>query len=500
MAIAMFVFVAVSLNPQEAEALGYSVIIEFDIAFGEESSAAVNQKVTITNNSEEFLSSSLSLDFPFKNVDSLQVESGGELLPANIESGRLWVEFTDNALDFGEQRTLNIKYQVPAFVEEFGTVRSFLWPKFMIENEETTYPVRINYPIQWEDILYSSQGVDINYAFETRRAIAFNSVNKPLRVYVGNYSLKQLDISIDENAGGLGKQDLFIPLKDGFHFVGDQDSTTVETVNGQMQAKVNLKEYYRSRGMMVMARSGNIFPDSQASGSYYKGVETFPGIDTDNPVKLYQILLSRLNPSRSILEWSRGSVTEILNKTSHTDLDYANTFTAVFRSKNIPAHVVYGIARYPDGKFYWHFWNVYQEREGQNMVWKEVDPYLEDLTGAQYFQNVPPVRIIWGVLGAESDLSDLNTDLFYIKPENFELKYFSSSSAQTGYITSQLNTKTVASTTDSVLGAESSRLSEQSIGYNGSAAVSILAGFVLISFARYFYTAEVNYKVKRKVK
>lgn len=500
-AASMLVFAAILANAPQADALVYSLKTEFDITVSEDLSALVNQNVVITNNSEEFLSSSLSLDFPFKKVESLQVESGGELLAATVENDRLWIEFTDNPLDFGEQKTLNIRYQIPGFVEQFGNVRSFLWPKFVVENEETDYIVKINYPLQWEDILYTSQGIDLNHAFETRRAVAFDSVNKPLRVYVGNYSLKQLNISITDNASSAGKQELNIPLKEGFYFVGDSEATTVETANGQLTAKVNLEKYFKSRGLMVITKSDNTFPDLQIAGKYYSGIGSLQGIDTDNPAKLYQIVLSRLNPSRSILEWSRNSVSEILAKTSHTDLDYANTLAAVFRSKNIPSHIVYGIARYPDGKFYWHFWNVYQERDGQKMVWREVDPYLEDLTGQQYFQNVPPVRIIWGTLGSESDLSDLNTDLFYVKPENFDLRYFSSSSTQTGYITSQLNKKTIDPVgTDSVLGAESTRLPQNSIGYHGSAVVSVMTGFVLIAFARYFYLAEEKYKVKHKLK
>ncbi len=501
--IYIFIVLVFCINPYKAKALGYSADMEFDITLIEDLSANINQKVLITNNSKEFLSSSLSLDFPFLSVGSLQVESEGELLPASVENGRLWVEFPGDSLDFGEEKIINIKYQIPAFVEDLGSIKGFVLPKFVVENKEASYPVRINYPIQWDDIRYSSQGVDMNYAFETRRAVVFNLVNRPLSVYVGNYSLKQADLSVMESTGGLDRQELFIPLKNKNYFIGDESFTKREIVDGQTKARVNLKEYDKNKAMMMISKSENIFPDTQNLGSYDRGVEDFPGIDTDSPVKLYQIVLSRLNPSRSIIEWSRDSVTETLGKLSHSDLDYANTLSAVFRSKNIPVHIVYGLARYPDGKFYWHFWNVFQERDGQKLVWREVDPYLEDLTGDQYFQNLPPTRIIWGVLETESDLSDLGTDLFYIKLERLNFKYYPSSSVQAGYITSQLNRKTITpsiDSTNSVLGLESSRLSDGGLGYNGSAFVSVLSGFTLISFARYFYYTEKKYKVKLKTK
>lgn len=498
----VFAFTILLSNPSQVDALAYSLTTEFDITVNDDLSALVKQNIVVTNNSDEFLSSSISLDFPFRKVGALQVESGGNLLPASIENDRLWIEFADNPLDFGEQKTLSVEYQIPGFVERFGDVRSFLWPRFVVENEETSYIVKINYPLDWEDVLYTSQGIDLNHAFETRRAIAFDAVDKPLRVYVGNYTLKQISLSISDDVSAEGKRYLNIPVKKDAYFVGDNNTLTLGTENDQAMANIDLDKYFKSRGLMMMAKPGSVFPETQIAGKYYSGVGFFQGLNTDDPAKLYQIVLSRLNPSRSILEWSRNSVSEILEKTSHTDLDYANTLTAVLHSKNIPAHVVYGITRYPDGKFYWHFWTIYQEKIGDEIVWREVDPYLGDLTGDEYFKNIPPVRVVWGILGTESDLSDISVDLFSIMPDKFDLKYFSSSSIQTGYITSQLNKQAMnLSGTDSVLGTESIRLPHSGgLGYNGGGAVSIMAGVVLVAFARYFYLAEVKHRAKYKLK
>lgn len=484
-----------------AHALEYSLEMEFDITLTDELSAGVIQTVTIVNESDEFLSSSLSLDLPFSEVTSLQVESNGEKLPATIENKRLWIDFSTYPLDYREKKVVSIKYQIPDFVEDLGSVHTFLWPKFNVEEDSAKALVKFNYPIGWEDVLYSSQGVDVNHAFDTRRGLVFSSVDKPLRLYTGSFSLKELDLKIDSAAKSLGRTALNVPLLDSHYLVGDRDAINMTSGNGYTRSQVNLEKYFENEDLGVIARQTDFLTGTVTESSYFSGVDKLQGISTEDPTKLYQIVLSRLQPSRNILEWSRVTVEETLTKQTQNDLDYANTLAAVFSSKGIPTHIVYGVVRYPDGEYYWHFWNLYQEREGQQTRWREIDPYLEDLTSQDFFKNVPPERIVWGILGPESSLIEVDTDLLYLRGDKFGFKSFDSPGTQTGYITSQINRKTVKpDKADSVLGLDSVRINPEGMGYNGAAVVSAVAGLVLISFARYFDHSERRYKVKLKPK
>lgn len=484
-----------------AAALDYSLEMEFDITLNDDLNAAVVQTVTIVNTSDEFLASSLSLDIPFSNANSLQVESSGEKLPATIENKRLWVDFSSNPLDYREQKVLNIKYQIPEFVEDMGSVHTFEWPKFTVEDEPITVIVKFNYPISWEDVLYSSHGIDVNHAFETRRGLVYNTVDRSVRVYTGSFSLKELDININEIAKSFGRSVLNVPMRDEYYLVGDRDAINQTSGNGYTRSQINVEKYFEHKDLSVIAKPITNLPNAASNSSYFEGVNKLQGIATEDPTKLYQIVLSRMQPSKNILEWSRTTVGDSLNKQTHNDLDYANALAAVYSEKNIPTHVVYGVARYPDGKYYWHFWNIYQERVGQQMRWREVDPYLEDLTGQDFFKNIPPDRLIWGFLSADNSLIEIDTDLFQINTTSFNFKNFDSLSTQTGYITSQINKKsTKVEKTVSVLGIESVRITEAGMGYNGAAVVSTVTGLVLISFARYFSHSEKKYKVSLKIK
>lgn len=486
------------------DALEYFANLEFDITLNEDLSASVTQNILVKNHSEEFLSSSLSLDFPFSKVESLKVESGGRLLPASIENNRLWIEFFEDPLNYREQKAFNISYKVPNAVNDLGSIKSFSFPKFTIEEEDTNYIVRVNYPVQWDEVAYSSQNIDLSNTFEYRRVLAFNLVNKPLQIYIGKYSIKEVSLGLDSKIKANGLEMRF-PHEENIYFLGDSDIVNTSIRNQKSDVYIYLKKYKENKDFTILSKPKSDFSDGVYSQMYFDGVEKLVGFDTNDYLKLYKLVLSRLEPASDITEWSRINVLEILNKDTHNDLDYASLLTAVFQSKGIPSNIVYGLVKYPDGHIYWHFWNVYLEKQDQKTIWREVDPYLEDLTGQQFFQNVNPERIIWGVLDNNSDLKDVNTNIFYFAPTKFRFKYFSSPSEQTGYITSQLYARKVYEDdegigSNSVLGTKSIRLPEVTIGLNGGAIISLMTGIILITFARYFYITEKRYLTKRKFK
>jgi len=332
--------------------------------------------------------------------------------------------------------------------------------------------------------VYSSQGIDMSANFDTKRAIAYNSVTKPLSIYTGRYSVKKLQLKVDSTAD---TGNMTIPLQQGFYFWGANDSTkiTAGKDNSLNQAIIDMQKYAQSKNITLITTNHTGFEETLYSDKYFEGVDSIIGVNTDDPAKIYKILLTRLAPNTAITQWTRNSVKELLQKQEHTDLDYANTLVAIFQSKQIPSRIAYGMIRYPDGKFYWHFWVLYLENQNGKKQWKEVDPYLEEVTGYQHFEYVPPVRLIWGTLNPDSDLSDLSRDMFSLYPDNFQLRYFSTPFAQTGYITSQLNKQNIELQNKSVLGDYSARnVSENDVV--GSYGI-LLTGIGLLAIAAFTY-------------
>ena len=481
--IGIFTALVFLMFGESAQALEYDVTTEFDIALHESMAVSVNQRLIVTNTSPEFLSTTLSIDFPFENVESLKVESGGDLLSANIENKRLWVEFTDNAIDFGETREFMVTYQLPNYVKDLGDVKLFTWPEFILDIKDTIYTTKVNYPSRWEDVLYSSQGVDSNINFDIRRSVAFNNVDKNLTVYIGRYVIKQIDLRINATTFSKFAGDFAIPVNQNF---------LVNSSAGNV-FKDGDKSYYKiprsnsSVDITIIKRIEPRFNKELTESLFYKGYKKLGEVDERTPINLYRMLLGRFSPDRKISEWQRLDVETITKKPFQNDLDYTNALTALFVNNDIPAHIVYGPAKYPDGTFHWHFWVVYLDKSEGKEVWREVDPFLQDANGDQHFQSVPPDRLIWGTLGTESDLRDIDSNIFLTKPANVHFKYFSTVSAQAGYISSQQN-KYVFDQRKSILGEATKRVEDDYIFTIGFA--SMLIGVGLILYAVYQYRFE----------
>lgn len=477
------------------EALSYDLKTEFEINLHESNTAGVTQKVVITNNSADFLSTSMSLDFPFSQVESLKVVSEGTPLPASIENQRLWIEFEDQALEFGESKQIDISYQVINFVKVYGDIRGMSWPKFKLEDQEIKYSLKIVYPVSWDDVYYSSEGVDINVVFDTKRAIAFTDVSKSVGVYFGNYTLKQFSIQLDRIRLLEGETSIRFPLKNDFYITGVKESTNIHRTEETSTATIDIEKYKTEIPLGIISTQEDNFIENISLSPYSRGIEKIDGIESNDPSKLYKVLLAKLKPQTEISQWSRNSISEILQSDNHSDIDYATFFSEVLKSKKIPSQILYGIVLFPDGNYHWHFWVSYLEKvDGQNQ-WKQIDPYMEAVTGYEGYSKITPVRVVWGQLNDSSDLSDINLDLFTITVENFQLRNFTNPSAQSGYITSQLNDKPLTGEV-LVLGASDSRI-KVSNGLRYSL-LYIMTGFGLLAISAIIIKREFHINLNRK--
>ena len=439
-------------------ALDYVADLQFDIQILENRSALVTQKVFITNNSEDFLTSSFSLDFPFENVESIKVELDGIAIPANIENKRLWVEFNNNAINTNEKKEFILKYTLANFVEVLGDVKVFSWPDFFIESNEVSYPVRISYPLNWEDVLFTSQGIDGNIAFESNRAVSFTGVDSKLLIFVGKSGLKQVGMNINFKEANSSGGDLIIPIRDGLFISRTDEDVSISQDSNGVTARVGLQNHPKNKNLLFYAREILIFEEDLSLGRYFEGYKKVQKANTNDPFSIYRTIIELLTPSSVIPEWKRSSIDEIVAQNEHNDLDYANALVGAYRASGIPAHIVYGIARYPDDSYKWHSWVVYlKNTDGVKTTWEQADPFLADITGDNYL-GVPPDRVIWGTISSDSDLRDISRDVFLLSPENIQIKYFESSLIESGYITSQTNMSSQTNeTADSVLGQSTSR-------------------------------------------
>lgn len=482
-------------SANEAQALSYDLKMEFEVNLQESNAAGVTQKVKIRNNSADFLSTSMSLDFPFSTVDSLKVVSEGMPLPATIENGRLWVEFEDQALEYGENKEIDISYQIVNFVKPYGDIRGIVWPKFTIEDQEAVYPLKISYPVSWDDIYYSSEGVDMNVVFDTKRAVAFNDVKRPVGIYFGNYTLKQFNMQLDKSRLLKGETSIRVPLNSHFYITGIKESTSINRDKESSSATIDIEKYLGEIPMGIISTQENNFDENISPSTFSKGIEKIDGIESDDPSKLYKVLSAKLKPRIEITEWSRNNISEILEADKQSDVDYATVFSEVFKSKKIPSQILYGIVLFPDGNYHWHFWVSYLDKNDQKSKWKQIDPYMDAISGYESFDRITPVRIVWGQLNENSDLSDINLDLFLITPENFQLRNFTNPSAQSGYITSQLNER--GHTGDvSVLGESTNNLNiDNNLKYS---VLYVLTGIVLLFISALIFKREYQLNLKIK--
>lgn len=441
-----------------AHALDYLADLQFDIQILENRSALVTQKVSITNNSNDFLTSSFSLDFPFENVESIKVELEGNAIPANIENKRLWVEFNNNAIDTNENKSFVLKYTLTNFVDVLGDIKVFSWPDFSIESVGATYPVRISYPLNWEDVLYTSQGIDGNIAFESNRAVSFTGVDSKLSIIVGKKGLKQVGMNINNKELNSSGGDLIIPVRDGLFISRTDEDVTISQDENDVTARVGLQNHPKNKNLVFYAKDITTFEEDITLGKYFEGYKKVQKANANDPASIYRALIEQFTPSLVISEWKRSSIDEIIAQNDQNDLDYANTLVGAYRASAIPAHIVYGVAKYPDDTYKWHSWVVYlKQNDTSKLIWEEADPFLGDITGDN-FLGVPPDRVIWGIIPTESDLRDVSRDIFILNPESIQVKYFDSSLIESGYITSQTNSSApISESEDSVLGQATSR-------------------------------------------
>jgi len=465
-------------------ALDYVASLEFDIQILENRSALVTQKISITNDSIDFLTSSFSVDFPFENVESIKVELDGNAIPANIENKRLWVEFNANAINTNEKKDFTLKYTLTNFVDVLGDVRTFTWPDFAIESEDASYPVRVSYPLNWEDVLYTSQGIDGNIAFESNRAVSFTNVNSKLLMFVGKNGLKQVSMNLNDKEIDFSGGDLIIPIRKGLFVSRAEEYVSISNDENGVTARVGLQNYPKNRNLQFYSKDITFLEDNLSLGRYFEGYQKVLDPDTNDPTGIYKRIIELFTPSLVIPEWERLSIDDIVTKNQHTDLDYANALVGAYRANGIPAHIVYGVARYPDDSYKWHSWVVYMKNaNGEVADWDEADPFLADITGDNYL-GVPPDRVIWGIIPSESDLRDISRDVFLLSPENVQIKYFDSSLIESGYITSQTNSTTpMNETEDSVLGQFTAREvgNTKALGIFVILASTTLLGLVLLA-------------------
>lgn len=462
-----------------SNALDYKVNMSFDVVVKETKEAEVSQAVTVTNKSEDFLASSVTIKMPFDKVENLSVTSKGKTLPATIKDGQLWIEFRDKSLDRGESKDLEIKYTIPKLVEDLDQVKRIVWPKFTIEKEDVKYELRIIPPKDWLPLAYANLQPKASIELKNSEVLAFSEVDKELDLYLGEFTLKNARVGIEKDNLKNRIGELSFPHRDDLNFLASNDAIlNIKEATGT-ETRLNLEPYLNTPGITLLARPGFDFEPDTTMNGYFEDTDEIKGTDTVNVETLYDILLSRFTPETNIGQWERHSVSEIIDQKKQDDLDYANSLVALYRSKSIPANIVYGMALYPDGNYYWHFWVVYQKAVDNQVSWYEADPYLEDLTGKDYFTSVPPTRLMWDMLPANSDLSELSRDIFVLQIKNMSFKKFDTNTAESGYILSQVNKSQFSSEEDSVLG-----LSD----FNNNLLSNIVLGTVMLAMTAFLLT------------
>jgi hypothetical protein len=393
---------------QKANAETYSI---------EESSAVVDLTTTkpavyytakIINNSENQLITKLTFSFPI-NFDSIKFKLNGISAPLSVASKTVTVDLSNIKINVKQTADIEMIIESSDLNVQLGSLTRVYIPSFDIAKNGNDYSLKIRTPKDWQKITYSSEdyreteiGEIIQFEITTSHQIllTFGESNATLVNATWGVIDENNDISVS----------IPLPGSPTSSFIFSDTINTNKAYRDSFNNEyliITSKAGFMSKGTYtgtLVKNKDKIFNITKNS-HYYRGIEEL-GLSSDLSLKeTYKQLLEKFKPEVENASFERKNVSEIIKKENQNSLDYANTLVAFYRKNNIDAEIVYGLVNFPSiNKFYWHFWVAY--REDSNSNWKECDPYLEDLTGLNFFNTVNPERAIWGTIG---DISDVNS-------------------------------------------------------------------------------------------
>ena len=381
-----------------------------EIRFDENGNGQVKHNVQINNTSTQKVIDSLNFELPFP-FENLAVTLGGVPVAPQINGNFVVINLQNNPIKLNTQTTMDISYTMPRRFQNSSAIKNIFIPKINITLGMNDNGLRIYLPKSVGNLVYVSRVAEISKEEGNQYVLEFKNYDQ---VYLSLSKYEAIGLhavfKVLNDQNGEIKVRLPMPGKDYNPVVfadiqnfkeGLRDSNANEFMLLQVAAKTAESGSFKG----ILAKHDYQFlVDKSLSSIYFAGVGSIKDQAGANKEAMYQYVLDKLHPAFPDSNWQRRSVEDLLKADKHDSLDYANLLTGLYRQQGVPAQIAYGLVHLPSSdRFVWHFWVVFQEDE----VWREQDPFLQDLLEFDFANNVTPDRLIWGILPDDDNASTL---------------------------------------------------------------------------------------------
>jgi len=370
---------------------------------------------TIQNNSEKFLVSELHFILP-NNVQLLNVEiDSKKIIFENNETG-VSINLLKSSIDLGKTAVVTMTFNGEQ-VEEIADFKRIYIPSFDFVGGENNYNLTVQVPNLWGKMRYISSNYstqnDVDY-----RLINIDTVGEAMLVFGDEREyFVQAEWRID-NTEEQKNYRLPIPKSPLNSFVFSELTNTARAIQDSVQNEYLLLQLDKDQihtgnfsGSAILQNQFDGFTSQIGNLGYLANVEEL-GIEIDQDSnKIYLDLLDKLTPQVKSNIIVRKYIKDINDEDSHTSLDYASALVALFRKKNIESEVVYGVANYPKSSVnHLHYWVLYKSPDTHE--WIQADPYFQDLFGYDFYMQVTPTRLAWGILEDFNDCTNMGIQYY----------------------------------------------------------------------------------------
>lgn len=402
-------------NPVEVSArVSFTQKVDFEVAVSADQVVHINQTVVIENKSENNLISEINVTIPLK-FQNLKTTYSGKKISATVKSNKVNIDFGDNYIKPQSKKTITLEYELLDLVSQFGRIYTIQLPKLNDQSRE--YRLKFSYPEEWGELSFSSiKNIQVEKENEVYNVEA--DVNSEAIFMVGDYTAASMSLAwnIHNTSGNAKTYRIPLPSGPSTIFTYEEWRNITKGYKDDMGNEYLLLEL-KPQQILAGDISGLIsferkdFHEQKGNKSFLKGYSNLDVAKFESVEGIYNKVLEILQPEQTGQLRKRRTVEELVNNENQSSVDYANALVSALRSNGFSSELVYGPAKLPfSDKFIWHYWVLYKENDSS--PWMQVDPYMEDLTGYDFFDSITPERIIWGVLSDDMDVSTLGLEYY----------------------------------------------------------------------------------------
>ncbi|MFQ5492917.1 MAG: transglutaminase domain-containing protein [Candidatus Dojkabacteria bacterium] len=388
--------------------------ISTEVTFHTDLTAYVSTTLKLKNRSDQYLLSEIAFTLP-RSPQNFKARIDDRSVSADIKGKKVNLNLGSGSIELNQKGTLELEYQLKGLVEDFGVIKRMSWPttSFAPKRGELGKLVqKISYPSEWGELTYKSGQLESEPGIDGFTSFS-STTDETLSLVAGGYTNAELSMGwritnqLDESirfrvpvpgeSVGMFKLDSYEGAKSGF-MDEEQNKFLTLHLDSNVVAEGNFSGVFGKTGFMFNGEGDGLVPDGFQTDWQQLG------ITKEDAEGIYKKILEKLHPSLINKFKTRSNVAGSLSKDEHDSLDYSNLLVAALRGNGIQSEIVFGLVNFPtDQTYHWHYWVVY--REGNQ--WNQIDPFLEDLSGFDYFTQIDQLRIPWGTVPKDNSTDSL---------------------------------------------------------------------------------------------